>query len=98
MPAPRSEFLEHVRELLTGPNGLADLDVRRAFNGHGLYESGVLFGWVWDDEDVLQLKRVVERTRAGKQKRVAYSPVPPETLDDVQSLMELVRETLADLP
>ena len=94
----KSEFLEHLRDLLSGPDGLADLDIRRAFNGHGLYEGGVLFGWVWDDEDVLQLKRVVERTRSGKQKRVAYSPVPAETLDDTGQLMHLVREALADLP
>ena len=98
MTRPKSEFLEHVRELLSGPDGLADLDVRRAFNGHGLYEGGVLFGWVWDDEDVLQLKTVVERTRAGKQKRVAYAPVSEETLDDVPALMDLIRETLRDLP
>lgn len=93
-----SEFLEHVRDLLTGPDGLADLDIRRAFNGHGLYETGVLFGWVWDDEDVLQLKKIVERTRTGKQKRVADSPVPPEMLDDPKELMKLVRMTLRDLP
>ena len=98
MTGTRSEFLEHVRELLTGPDGLVELDIRRAFNGHGLYESGVLFGWVWDDEDVLQIKRVVERTRSGKQKRVAYSPVPEETLEDEHALMRVVREALADLP
>ena len=98
MTAPKSEFLEHVRDLLTGPEGLADLDIRRAFNGHGLYEGGVLFGWVWDDEDVLQLKTVVERTRSGKQKRVAYSPVPEDTLEDEDALMKVVREALADLP
>ena len=87
-----------MRELLTGPDGLVDLDIRRAFNGHGLYESGVLFAWVWDDEDVLQLKKVVERTRTGKQKRVAYSPVPEETLEDGRALLKVVREALADLP
>ncbi len=98
MSPQRSEFLEHLRELLSGPDGLVDLNVRRAFNGHGLYENGVLFGWVWDDEDVLQLKKVVERTGSGKQKRVAYSPVPTETLDDADALLNLVRETLSDLP
>ena len=94
----KSQFLLHVSDLLSGPDGLMELDIRRAFNGHGLYEGGVLFGWVWDDEDVLQLKKVVDRTRSGKQKRVAYSPVAPEVLDDPSRLLALVREALAELP
>lgn len=93
-----SEFLKHLRDLLTGPDGLANLDIRRAFNGHGLYEAGVLFGWVWDDADELQLKQVVERTRAGKQKRVSYAAVPAEALEDRSRLLELVRATLEELP
>lgn len=98
MSRARSEFLEHLHDVLSGPAALLDLDIRRAFNGHGLYESGVLFGWVWDDEDVLQLKTVVERTKTGKQKRVSYSPVPATIIDDQDELLRLVRKTLAELP
>jgi DNA transformation protein len=102
--AQRSEFIEHLLELL---HPIGHIDSRRMFGGYGLFYHGLMFALVSDD--VLYLKTDVQTSatfekqklkafsynRNGKPVSLSYHEAPGETLEDSEKMCQWALNAIA---
>lgn len=97
--AHRSEFIEHLLELLHDVGGT---EARRMFGGYGLFYGGLMFALVVDevlyfktDKDNIADYKQRQLKGKGKQIFLSYHEAPGETLDDPDEMCAWARNAIA---
>ena len=98
-----SEFVDFVRDQLRGLEG--DLESRRMFGGHGLYQAGVFFAILMDGRLYLKTSdatrgRFVSRGMqpfrpSERQTLKTYYEVPPDVLESPAELVKWCRTAVS---
>ena len=100
--AKRSEFVEHVVELM---QGLGPVQSKPMFGAWGLFHEGLCFGIVVADTlylkgdainaarfDAERLEAFVYESRIGESITTSYRQAPPDALDNAIAMVQWARE------
>jgi DNA transformation protein len=100
MAKTEPEFLNYLRELLTGVPGLR---MRAMFGGHGVYSGDFMFGLVAEDEFYLKVDDANREqflaegcepfiyNKQGKDMAMSYYRVPETALEDADEMLRWAR-------
>lgn len=98
----RSEFVEHVVELM---RGLGDVQAKPMFGAWGLFHEGLCFAIVAADTlylkgdavnaprfDAARLEAFIYESKVGERLATSYRQAPPEALEDAVAMLQWARE------